>query len=614
MLKGLARLLALTGRIEDYDALEGAVTQLQGGVPGGTDWYRAREMRLWAARNPTEAYKCGLYCLDQLGRLTQPGQFAPSTITETESSPAGFTAADLLSVAAMAGLKVHAAALVDGAQFPVPCILHLRSEHFVVLREQRGAFYDVFDPVADGRRWLTVADIAEEASGCVLVSDAAPLEASAPLVAIDGATAAQYRGRCHGPTASYHYDSPCPDCPCPPGKAGAPGTKPSQPSSPGRSGGNTGAASGGSGGASAPACGSCATLDGGAPTWFVSEPTMHLWLEDMPLQYQPAYGPEAALRLNYNPLNDAGLVSGWLWHGATLGNSVSTDGTLGYGLWSCSWFSFAELDSSGNMLDVALPQGGWATFDFPYGSTNVSSVEYFHNMWAEKTWSGGNVTSVTIHYTDGSRAVYGVLDSATAAAGGYAGLFYLSSRSDTAGNSITLSYDAKFHLSTVAAADGATFTLHYASAPYSNNVVSSITTSYGPSVSFGYSTPAGQHYYSLTNITDAAGISSDISYLVVSGNEIAGGDPTALVTPCGTTSFSTLGDAYGQGIFDSTVRITRRTRPRSSTPSSPGILWATGPTTPHPRCPTRICPWAPWTQPIASSAIRSIGMPSSLLT
>src|SRR5206468_6638759 len=81
-LGGLATSLALAGRLTELDALEEDVRQL-GSYPAGSEWERAMEMRAWARKHPTLAYKCGLYCLDQLGRLTQPGQFQSKEITET---------------------------------------------------------------------------------------------------------------------------------------------------------------------------------------------------------------------------------------------------------------------------------------------------------------------------------------------------------------------------------------------------------------------------------------------------------------------------------------------------------------------------------------------------
>jgi YD repeat-containing protein len=214
----LAKLLALTGQIGELDLLLARFRQIRNGLPMMGDWKWATEMRAWVRRHPNEAYKCGLYCLDQLGRLTQPAQFIPKNITETDSSTNGFTAADLLTVAGRVGLRVHAALLGDTNDLPVPCILHLRSEHFVFLRERRGSFYEVVDPVNYGPRWLLASEILEEATGCVIVSDASPPANAASLVGMTSSAATQYRGRCHGGTMQDGTDhGGCVDCPCPPG-------------------------------------------------------------------------------------------------------------------------------------------------------------------------------------------------------------------------------------------------------------------------------------------------------------------------------------------------------------------------------------------------------------
>ena len=183
--------------------------------PPGNDWGWAMEMRAWVRKHPTESFKCGLYCLDQLGRLTQPGQFLPKDITETESSTNGFTAADLVNIGTKAGLRVRAAVLADTNNLPVPCIVHLASEHFVMLSEQRGAFYKVYDTIVPGARWLTAAEIMREATGCVLVDDAAATAASFSLKPLGQASAAAFRGRYHGPLPSDHDNTPCiPDGTC----------------------------------------------------------------------------------------------------------------------------------------------------------------------------------------------------------------------------------------------------------------------------------------------------------------------------------------------------------------------------------------------------------------
>jgi YD repeat-containing protein len=193
-----------------------------------------------------------------------------------------------------------------------------------------------------------------------------------------------------------------------------------------------------------------------------------------------------------------------------------------------------------------LPAGGWAPFTFAVGSTR-SSVNYQHNFWLEKILTSGAVTSLILHYPDGAQATYGVYDKSDTSFGG---VFYVTSMADAAGNQTTFSYDLNFHLTTVTAADGTTFTLSYNDSIYSD-AITSIGTSYGASVSFSYADLYGPI---LTNITDAAGLSSQIVY-----EDVAGHSVKKLITPYGTTYLSTFGSGGAYGVFDRTVNITNAT-------------------------------------------------------
>jgi RHS repeat-associated protein len=512
---GLAKLLALTGRLDDLDALGMDVQRMNNGTLITSDWKWAMAMRAWVRKNPTDAYKCGLYCLDQLGRLTQPGQFLPKDVLETDSSTNGFSAADLVRIGTKAGLHVHAGQLSDFNILPVPCVVHLRSEHFVVVRERQGAFYRVLDPVAFGPKSLTATEIAQEATGCVLLNDATAASTSTLFKPMNETAAAAYRGRCHGPLPYDHDDSPDP---CHHGDS----------------------------------CSACT----GMPKWFVSEPFLGLWVDDIPLQYQPPFGPTVTLRLAYTNYRTSGVVSrnggdfvtsGSRWHGGSFGNTDRDDGC-----WSCSWLSFAEFNNSENIADLMMPGGGWATFTFPTNS-NVSNVNYRHNLSLEKVGSPGAVTSLILHDLDGSQTTYAVLDNSSPSYH----LFYMSDTSDPPGNKTTFAYDTHFLMTNVTAADATTFSLYYLYNPggdLSQNFVTNITTSYGSTVSIDYDYPfitASQ----ITGITDAAGIHSQINY---EGGS-AGGYVKKLITPYGTTQFSILGDTNSnpstEGIFVRTVRI-----------------------------------------------------------
>jgi YD repeat-containing protein len=196
-----------------------------------------------------------------------------------------------------------------------------------------------------------------------------------------------------------------------------------------------------------------------------------------------------------------------------------------------------------------MPAGGWATFNFPTNSA-TSSVNYRNDTWLEKQGPTGGITNLVLHFPNGSTGSYGVLDTTTAVGEGFAGLFYLSRMADPAGNATTFTYDTNFYLTTVTAADGATFSLQYG---YTGvpPIITKATASYGASVSFGQLTdPEGG--VGLTNITDTAGISSQFVY----ADGYVRGFITQLITPYGTTYLSTFGNGGDHGVFDRTIQIT----------------------------------------------------------
>src|SRR5258708_2912160 len=113
-----------------------------------------------------------------------------------------------------------------------------------------------------------------------------------------------------------------------------------------------------------------------------------------------------------------------------------------------------------------MPGGGWSTFTFPARS-NISSSNYLHNPW----------------------------------------------RQHSAGSQTTCASDTNFYLTNASAADSTTFALQYADANFPDHVTS-ITTSYGATVSFGYLiyNDGYENIEGMTNITDAAGIPSQFTY------------------------------------------------------------------------------------------------------
>jgi RHS repeat-associated protein len=488
----LARLLAMTGRFEDLDALERDTRQLVNGGPIGNDWASALETRDGARSHPNSFQNCGLVCLNELARVTQAGRYNAQALPRVGFSTSGVSAADLVRIGTAAGMRLRAAMLSERTHLPVPSIVHLRSEHFVVVREQRGAFYGIDDPAIGAPRWLLAGELADEATGCVIVNDAAPVQYGGALSTLAQTDASAYRGLI--PSNGDHDDNPCP----PDGDDDS---------------------------------GCC-----GAPVYFVSD-YLNLWTKDVPLKYKPAYGPAVVLGINYTDRRAQSVISLAYWHGAQLGNRAA--GSVD-GLWGCTWLSFAELDVSDGIAEVMLPASGWTTFTFPPSSTN-SDTNYKHNGLASQLVLGGNPVGLKLQLPDGSSLTYGLKDTRQSSYD----LLYLTAVSDPSGKSVTFTYDLNYYLTGVTAADGTTFTVNHGDSQ-NPDVITSITSSYGASVTFTHDSVDGSV---LVGMTDAAGISSQLTYK----DPHAGGPVTQIIGPYGTASFLATNV---NGIFDRTVEAT----------------------------------------------------------
>jgi len=516
---GLAWLLAVTGRPAEFKALAQERWQNQP-IPVSGSWGRALELVAFREKYPADAYKCGIYCLDQLGRLTQEGQFDSVALSETVSQPDGFSIADLIRIGAGTGLKVRAVAVPDFDRLPIPCVVHLGVDHFVVVRERRGAFVEVLDPVRYGATWLTLPELAADATGAVLVSSGTPV---GPFAELTPAEAAALRGRCHESLPPYHDDISCPpddlccvDSPSPGDPRGGRG-----------------------GGRSASGCSGCDRVAAGASTtgmaaWRVSEPYLTPWITDTPLVYRAAIGPDVVLHLNVTERRQPNVADGGYRYGAFLGYSH-----LYNSYWSCSWFSYVVPDTSGNVVDLMLRTGGWATFTYPAGATN-SSVNFLHNARLEKNTPGTGATLYRLREANGRVTEY---------SSNIGGIFYMTSLRDSpSGPAISFTYTDGY-LRQVIAADGATFTLNrFADSPTFYDVITNIVASYGATVAF-----TNQSSGVLTAVTDPVGITSSFAY-----NAGPSGMDTTVTTPYGTTTFSTFGEGGYHGVFDRTVRITHQ--------------------------------------------------------
>jgi len=352
-------------------------------------------------------------------------------------------------------------------------------------------------------------------------------------------------------TQAWEWDYPCDECPPPDcsddsggnnmppspwlpagggGKKGcnscrSGGNAPSSASGSGGGGGGGGGGAGGGGGGGgaggdggSPDCPEC-----GMPIWWVSEPALTVWLRDIPMSYQPSHGPAISFQLFFksNPQDTAaiegnsgevfGVGLNWFtpWRaylisdGTSPTNYVFANGRGGSprSVWSGAPTGYTNYYRDRHVISVS---GGQPTVTYPSGAYDLFGQQYVgssvRDFLTEKHDAHGNVT-----YFSWSQ------DATTAAA-------CLSTITDVDGHTTTFTY-------TNIGTSGGTFTMLYRATDVAGHTT---TLNYNQDGS-----EAGPPV--LTNIVDAAGLSSSMQY--------TGSRPTTdliLTTPYGTNTFTTI--------------------------------------------------------------------------
>ena len=255
----------------------------------------------------------------------------------------------------------------------------------------------------------------------------------------------------------------------------------------------------------------------GMPVWSVSEPYVSLWLHDEPLGYQPALGPRVSFKLAYKQRESA----------SGLDTNIFSVGQK----WNCNWLSYVAQDANGsNVIHFA---GGRQR-------TSYGTNDYLTNT----RLTGDTTNGFTLSYPDGSSEVFGFV--VTSDSGAFRKAF-LTERATPQGQKLRFGYqpyapsNPVIRLQSVTDADGHTNFVYYnATNSYSTNLISQVVDPFGRSCWLAYDS-LGR----LTNITDAAGISSSFAYS-------ADNWVTNLTTPYGTTAFAITGVdfiPYGRSIL-----------------------------------------------------------------
>jgi RHS repeat-associated protein len=426
--------------------------------------------------DPGSSFRCGPFALERI--LTdRDGDPTPATLRvlrQSRSTSHGLSLTMVDRIATQAGMHYQMAYRKPGSAVVVPAVVNWKVGHYAAVVERVRGGYLVADTTFGKNIRIGRSTLDQEASGYFLVPDG-PLPSGWRTVS--AAEGNRIWGR--GNTGTNHAPPPPP----PPPVNGCPGP-------------------------------------GGCTTWSAQLQIVGLQLHDQPVGYTPPVGPAVRFDLDYS-------------HRDT--QQPATFSYTNFGpKWTFTWLSYITDDVNSTASATLYGRGGGSEpFSFSSGSATSSYPGPYSQGLLTRTVSGGNSTSFTLTFPDGS---FEQFDQAVG------NQFFMTAVGDPQGNKVTLTYDGQMRIVGITDAVGQVTTLSYGLSG-SPLLVTEITDPFGRSATFTYNA-SGQ----LASITDVLGITSSYTY----GQ---GSDPdfiNTLTTPYGSTTFT-----YGDSSTNSSLGDTR---------------------------------------------------------
>ncbi len=478
MVAQLSQLEAYLGRDE---LLKPLLASIKGREVGGTAAQLLTDSRTGLyemIHDPGSSFRCGPLALERI--LTYHGaETSPHTmqvLDAARSTDHGLSLAMVERIATRAGVHYRMAYRKSGSAVIVPAVVNWKVGHYAALvaRTPGGGSYRLEDTTFGPAIRISRKTLDAQASGYFL-APSGPLPAGWRTVS--EAEGSRIWGR--GNTGTNHVPPPPP----PPPPKGCPGPS-------------------------------------GCTTWSAQLQIVGLQLHDQPVGYTPPVGPAVRFDLDYS-------------HRDT--QQPATFSYTNFGpKWTFTWLSYITDDVNSTASATLYGRGGGSEpFSFSSGSATTSYPGPYSQGLLTRTVSGGNSTSFTLTFPDGS------FEQFNQAVGNQ---FFMTAVGDPQGNKVTLTYDGQMRIVAITDAVGQVTTLSYGLSG-SPLLVTEITDPFGRSATFTYNA-SGQ----LASITDVLGITSSYTY----GQ---GSDPdfiNTLTTPYGSTTFT-----YGDSSTNSSLGDTR---------------------------------------------------------
>lgn len=211
----------------------------------------------------------------------------------------------------------------------------------------------------------------------------------------------------------------------------------------------------------------------GAPVWSVNPVTMNLHVKDIPLWYQPAYGPKIAFKLSYNTQSDV--------------NAQTAFGRK----WTLNYASY--LESTPSRIQILMPDGGYVHFEVRTKKGKTTYRAPIGSVYQLIPLDNGGFT---LAFGNGTQYTYALKQSSS-------NRIFLTQITNKYGHAIKIHHDEQQRVVRVEDAQGKITTLAY----NDRHLLETITGPFGRSAQFEYS--ADQH---LEKLTDMGGFVTDIAY------------------------------------------------------------------------------------------------------
>jgi RHS repeat-associated protein len=433
---------------------------------------------------PDVAFRCGPLALSRILAGAGSPLWASPLISESKSTRQGISLAEVAELSKKLGMNYQAARRSPGAALIFPCVIHWKVGHYAALLRKEGERYLSQDPTFENETWHSLQALENEASGYFLVPPG-PLPDGWAAVTTREAGEVFGKGDTSGPDPDPDPpDGGTPPDP-PPNATPSPSPGPSPNPSP----------------TPAPTCHAMATS-------FFRIQLTSLQVEDVPVGYQPPYGPSAYFKVTYIQ-RDPTQPSNFNY--SNLGPK-----------WNFNWQSYI-VDDPANPANASLVPIGGGRIKYTYNGSS-GGYHIFGTQFDTYTQLRRPIATVSYEVTnpDGSKDIYAQSDGSAA----YPRKVFLSQRIDSAGNTVSLTYDSQLRLAQFTDSLGQNTSLAYEAAGDAYKITK-VTDPFGRFASFSYD-GLGR----LVKIRDVIGIESIFAY------QDSSDFINTLTTPYGTTTFT----------------------------------------------------------------------------